>query len=103
MTPNNAVSQDNDSLTSGGDKIPMTEVDDVMLVVDSAIAGVGIVGNLSVIVVLSSNRRLRAKVPNIFIINQVSCSRLLLTRALSRVFLVKSALFGSGTPKAEPK
>ena len=43
-----------------------------MGIVHSIIASVGIVTNLTVIVVFLNNRKLRRKVPNICIINQVS-------------------------------
>ena len=43
-----------------------------MGIVHSVIASVGIVTNLTVIVVFLNHRKLRRKVPNICIINQVS-------------------------------
>ena len=42
-----------------------------MGIVHSVIASVGIVTNLTVVVVILNNRKLRRKVPNICIINQV--------------------------------
>ena len=48
-----------------------TSTDFVVMVVHSTIASVGIVGNLMVVIVLSNNRKLRVKVPNMFMINQV--------------------------------
>ena len=48
-----------------------TSTDYVMMVVHSIIASIGIVGNLTVIIALSNNEKLRVKVPNMFIINQV--------------------------------
>ncbi len=51
----------------------------VMMVVHSVIASVGVVGNLNVVVVFLNHVKLRRKVPNIFIVNQVRC--LLLTFA----------------------
>ena len=42
-----------------------------ILVIQSTIASVGIVSNLTVIVVFLNNKKLRKKIPNIFIINQV--------------------------------
>ena len=48
-----------------------TSTDFVVMVVHSTIASVGIVGNLTVVIVLSNNGKLRGKVPNMFIINQV--------------------------------
>ena len=43
-----------------------------ILIIQSTIASVGIVANLNVIVVLLNHKKLRRKIPNIFIINQVS-------------------------------
>ena len=42
-----------------------------ILIIQSTIASVGIVANLSVIIVFLNHRKLRRKVPNIFIVNQV--------------------------------
>ena len=43
-----------------------------MMIIHSIIASIGIIGNLIVIVVLVNHRKFRKKIPNIFIINQVS-------------------------------
>ena len=40
-------------------------------VIQSSVASVGIVANLTVIVVFLNHKKLRRKIPNIFIINQV--------------------------------
>ena len=40
-------------------------------IIQSSVASVGIVANLTVIVVFLNHRKLRKKIPNIFIINQV--------------------------------
>ena len=40
-------------------------------IIQSSIASVGIVANLTVIVVFLNHKKLRRKIPNIFIINQV--------------------------------
>ena len=45
---------------------------DVMKIVQLSIAPVGIVGNLTVIVVFLNHRKLRRKIPNRFIVNQVN-------------------------------
>ena len=45
---------------------------DVMVILQSAIACVGIVANLSVIVTFLYHEKLRCKIPNLFIVNQVS-------------------------------
>ena len=42
-----------------------------ILVIQSTIASIGIVSNLTVIVVFLNHKKLRRKIPNIFIINQV--------------------------------
>ena len=42
-----------------------------ILIAQSAIASVGIMANLTVIVVFLNHKKLRRKIPNIFIINQV--------------------------------
>ena len=44
---------------------------DVMEIVQLSIAPVGIIGNFTVIVVFLSHRKLRRKIPNRFIVNQV--------------------------------
>ena len=44
---------------------------DVMEIVQLSIAPVGIIGNLTVIVVFLKDRKLRSKIPNRFIVNQV--------------------------------
>ena len=41
-------------------------------IIQTVTASVGIVGNLNVIVVFLNHKKLRRKIPNIFIINQVS-------------------------------
>ena len=45
---------------------------DVMMILSSTIASLGIISNLTVVVVFLKNKKLRIKIPNIFIINQVS-------------------------------
>ena len=45
---------------------------DVMMVLSAAIASVGIIGNFAVIIVFLNDKKLRRKIPNIFIIHQVS-------------------------------
>ena len=44
---------------------------DIMEIVQLSIAPVGIIGNLTVIVVFLNHRKLRSKIPNRFIVNQV--------------------------------
>ena len=45
---------------------------DIMMVLSTVTATVGIFANLTVVVVFVKHRSLRRKIPNIFIINQVS-------------------------------
>ena len=45
---------------------------DVIMVLSAAIASVGIIGNFTVIIVFLNDKKLRKKIPNIFIIHQVS-------------------------------
>ena len=44
---------------------------DVMEIIQLSVAPVGIIGNLTVIVVFLNHKKLRRKIPNRFIINQV--------------------------------
>ena len=46
--------------------------EDSIRIIQSTTASVGIVANLTVIVVFLNHKKLRRKIPNIFIINQVS-------------------------------
>ena len=45
---------------------------DTMVIVHSIIASVGIVTNLTVVIVFMNHKKLKHKIPNICIINQVS-------------------------------
>ena len=54
---------------ASGSSIP---IDVNIRIIQSTIASVGIVANLNVIVVFLNHKKLRRKIPNIFIINQVS-------------------------------
>ena len=45
---------------------------DVMMTLHSLIASVGIVANITVVIAFMNHGKLRRKIPNIFIINQVS-------------------------------
>ena len=44
---------------------------DVMMTLHSLIVSVGIVANITVVIAFVNHRKLRRKIPNIFIINQV--------------------------------
>ena len=45
---------------------------DLMKVINNVIASVGIISNLTVVIILLNDRKLRRKIPNMFVINQVS-------------------------------
>ena len=49
---------------------------DVMMILQMLIASVGIVANFTVVFAFLNHKQLRAKIPNMFIINQVSKSPL---------------------------
>ena len=48
---------------------------DVMMILHSLIASVGIIANLTVVVAFVNQKKLRRKIPNMFIINQVSVNK----------------------------
>ena len=52
---------------------------DVMMTLHSLIASVGIVTNITVVIAFVNHRKLRRKIPNIFIINQVGNGDFVLT------------------------
>ena len=43
----------------------------LVLIIQSSVGSIGIIANLTVIVVFLNHKKLRRKIPNIFIINQV--------------------------------
>ena len=45
---------------------------DIMMIIRLILSSVGIIGNLNVLIVLLNHKKFRKKIPNIFIINQVS-------------------------------
>ena len=53
---------------------PTDDPTDIMMVLTILIASVGMIANFTVVVVFSHHQKLRCKIPNIFIINQVSRS-----------------------------
>ena len=55
---------------------------DIMRITHCVIASVGIIANITVVIVLINNRKLRRKTPNICIINQV---RYLISRQMDSV------------------
>ena len=58
----------NSSLGNSGNGISRSQT---IRIIQSTVASVGIVANLTVVVVLLNNKKLREKIPNVFIINQV--------------------------------
>ena len=60
---------------------------DFVMILSSLIASVGIVANFTVIIVFLNDKKLRKKIPNIFIIHQVS---FIFTLYFSILFLVMS-------------
>ena len=59
MTPNLSEYQDGPNI-------------DIMVTLQNIIASLGIVANFTVVMVFLNHRKLRRKIPNMFIINQVS-------------------------------
>ena len=60
---------------SNGNLTSSTEMSDnftVMMILQSLISSVGIIANMTVVVVFINDRKLRVKIPNMCIINQVS-------------------------------
>ena len=51
---------------------PTESETDVMMILSSTTASLGIISNLTVVIVFLRDKKLRTKIPNIFIINQVS-------------------------------
>ena len=49
-----------------------SQMEDIVMILSTIIASVGIVANFTVITVFLNHKKLRRKIPNIFIINQVS-------------------------------
>ena len=64
---NTSVSEENKALPTQNDN-----KFDVMMLLQCIIASVGIVANLTVVIVFLNHKQLRRKIPNRFIINQVS-------------------------------
>ena len=48
-----------------------SEIEDIVMIVSTIIASIGIVANFTVIIVFLNDKKLRRKIPNIFIIHQV--------------------------------
>ena len=62
--------------------------EEIVRIVQSTIASVGIVTNLTVIVVFLNHKKLRRKIPNIFIINQVRYILLFINKILTVTMLL---------------
>ena len=75
---NDATTQgEMNTFVSGENKTLPTQNDnkfDVMMLLQCIIASVGIVANLTVVIVFLNHQQLRRKIPNRFIISQVSIS-----------------------------
>ena len=63
------TTDDINSTSTNEDKTESTI--DVMMLLSTVIASVGIISNLTVVVVFLKHKKMRRKIPNIFIINQV--------------------------------
>ena len=48
-----------------------SQIEDVVMIVSTIIASIGIVANFAVIIVFLNDKKLRKRIPNIFIIHQV--------------------------------
>ena len=67
------LSEMNTSVFEENNDLPtQSEQFDVMMLLQCIIASVGIVANLTVVIVFLNHKELRRKIPNRFIINQVS-------------------------------
>ena len=64
---NTSVSEENNNLSTQNEQF-----DVMMLLLQCIIATVGIIANLTVAIVFLNHKELRQKIPNRFIINQVS-------------------------------
>ena len=62
---------DNRNKTASNESATSSNTIDAMEIIQLSIAPVGIVANLTVIIVFLSNKKLRRKIPNKLIVNQV--------------------------------
>ena len=60
----------NETFTTEAD-VSVKSIDDNLLLLLNTVGSIGIITNLTVIVVFLNHKKLRRKIPNIFIINQV--------------------------------
>ena len=63
-----------DNVTTNETSEEISQNVDVMMILSSTIACVGIVSNLTVVIVFLNHKKLRCKIPNMFIINQLSAN-----------------------------
>ena len=68
---NNTIVNHSENITSIGE-VEQDETLSIMAILQSIIASLGIITNLTVVIVFFNHKKLRRKIPNIFIINQVS-------------------------------
>ena len=63
------------AVTNYSSVVDLTEAQPITLIniIQSVLACVGIIGNCTVVIALINNRKIRIKIPNMFIINQVNC------------------------------
>ena len=71
---------------------------DVMMVIKFILSFIGIIGNLTVLIVFLNHRKFRKKIPNIYIINQVSFVNIhfmydFLTKLFSQIILSTKMIF----------
>ena len=65
------LSEINSTNSSSAKELSPVNHIDVLAILSAAIASVGIIANLTVAVAFLNHRKLRKKIPNIFIVNQV--------------------------------
>ena len=69
--PINLSKDDNENVSTQNESNDSDTKERIILIIQSTIASVGIFANLTVIVVFLNHRKLRRRIPNIFIISQV--------------------------------
>ena len=73
---NTTVYDTTSNLIITGYSVPDTSDDvDVMMIIHIILSSVGITGNLNVLIVFLNHKKFKKKIPNIFIIHQVSTSK----------------------------
>ena len=71
--PNTTVNNTTCNITITVSSVPDTfEEVDVMMILRFILSSVGVIGNLNVFIVFLNHKKLRKKIPNIFITHQVS-------------------------------